>query len=160
MRISRRQVPKSLLYAQHPSVIQVFAHTPISAQSCNFVVFRLHPVYLLSTSLHRHMLWVPIWIASTCECNLNEYPQHIRVRVTDRHSRHLRRKIKFGTKNHKLAKTSGEKKILSELPATEPYNCRACLSHLPWLYNSPINNSVIDQKTVADQINLNLMKVI
>ena len=34
-----------------------------------------------------------------------------RVRVTDRHCRHLRRKIKFGTKNHKLAKTSGEKNI-------------------------------------------------
>ena len=34
----------------------------------------------------------------------------IRVRVTDRHCRHLRRKIKFSTKNHKLAKTSGDKK--------------------------------------------------
>ena len=37
--------------------------------------------------------------------------KHTRVRVTDRHCRHLRRKIKFGTKNHKLAKTSGEKNI-------------------------------------------------
>ena len=83
-----------------------------------------------------------------------------RVRVTDRHCRHLRRKIKFATKNHKLAKTSGKKKKSPELPATESYNCRACLSHLPWLYNSPINNSIIDQKTVADQVNLNLMKVI
>ena len=36
---------------------------------------------------------------------------YIGVRVTDRHCRHLRRKIKFGTKNHKLAKTSGEKNI-------------------------------------------------
>ena len=34
-----------------------------------------------------------------------------RVRVTDRHCRHLRRKIKFGTKKHKLAKISGEKNI-------------------------------------------------
>ena len=34
-----------------------------------------------------------------------------RVRVTDHHCRHLRRKIKFGTKNHKLVKTSGEKNI-------------------------------------------------
>ena len=34
-----------------------------------------------------------------------------RVRVTDRHCRHLLRKIKFGTKNHKLAKASGEKNI-------------------------------------------------
>ena len=54
-----------------------------------------------------------------------------RVRVTNRHCRHLCRKIKFDTKNHKLAKTSGEVKISPELPATEPYNCRACLSHLP-----------------------------
>ena len=37
--------------------------------------------------------------------------QCIRVRVTDRLWRHLRRKIKFGTKNHKLVKTSGEKNI-------------------------------------------------
>ena len=69
----------------------------------------------------------------------------ISVRVTDRHCRHLRRKIKFGTKNHRLTKTSGE--ISPELPGTEPYNSRACLSHLPWLYNSPINNSIFDQKT-------------
>ena len=34
-----------------------------------------------------------------------------RVRVTDRHCRHLRRKIKFVTKNHKLVKASGEKNI-------------------------------------------------
>ena len=33
-----------------------------------------------------------------------------RICVTGRHCRYLRRKIKFGTKNHKLAKTSGEKK--------------------------------------------------
>ena len=71
-----------------------------------------------------------------------------RVRVTDPHCRHLRRKIKFGTKNRKLAKTSGEKNILPELPATEPYNCRTCLSHRPWLNKSPINNSIIGQKTV------------
>ena len=43
----------------------------------------------------------------------------LRVHVTDRHCHHLRRKIKFGTKkNHRLAKTSGEK-ISPELPATE-----------------------------------------
>ena len=56
---------------------------------------------------------------------LNIMLLHFRVRVTDRHCRHLRRKIKFGTKNHKLAK-----KISPELPTTESYNCRACLSHL------------------------------
>ena len=67
----------------------------------------------------------------------------ISVRVTDRH---LRRKIKFGTKIIDWRKQVA-KKISPELPATEPYNCRACLSHLPWLYNSPINNSVINQKT-------------
>ena len=60
-----------------------------------------------------------------------EFVGNIRVRVTDRHCRHLGRKIKFGTKNHELVKTSGEKNISPELPATEPYNCRACLSHLP-----------------------------
>ena len=37
--------------------------------------------------------------------------ESLHIRVTDRHCRHLRRKIKFGTKNHKLAKTSGEKNI-------------------------------------------------
>ena len=60
----------------------------------------------------------------------------------------LAQKIKYGTKNHKLAKTSGEKNILPELPTAEPYNCCPCLSHLPWLYKSPINNSIIGQKTV------------
>ena len=25
----------------------------------------------------KHMLLVPIWNASTCQCNLNEFPQHI-----------------------------------------------------------------------------------
>ena len=40
----------------------------------------------------------------------------VRVRVTDRHCHHLRRKIKFGTKNHKLAKTSGEKKYRLNYP--------------------------------------------
>ena len=45
----------------------------------------------LSTSLLRHMLWVPIWIASTCRCNSNEYPQHmlfikkIRKKNTQKH---------------------------------------------------------------------------
>ena len=41
----------------------------------------------------------------------NIVSSELRVRVTDRHCHHLRRKIKFGTKNHKLAKTSGEKNI-------------------------------------------------
>ena len=45
---------------------------PMNAQSSNSVVFRLQPVYFLSTSLLRHMLWVPIRIASTCRCNSNE----------------------------------------------------------------------------------------
>ena len=57
-------------------------------------------------------------------------PNFCRVRITDCHCRHLRRKIKFGTKNHKLAKTSGEK-ISPESPTIEPYNCRTCLSRLP-----------------------------
>ena len=81
----------------------ITAHTPISALSSNSIVFRLPPVYGLSTSLQRHMLWVPVWIASACQvdaiqmsthnvsyvvgtylncidlssrCNSNEYPQH------------------------------------------------------------------------------------
>ena len=53
----------------------ITAHTPTSAQSSSSVVFRLQPVYFSSTSLYRHMLWVPIWIASICWCNSNEYPQ-------------------------------------------------------------------------------------
>ena len=36
------------------------AHTSISIQSSNSVVFRLQPMYFLSTSLQRHMLWVSI----------------------------------------------------------------------------------------------------
>ena len=38
----------------------ITAHTPISAQSSDFVVLRLQAVYFLSTSLQRHMLWVLI----------------------------------------------------------------------------------------------------
>ena len=34
----------------------ITAHIPMSTQSSNSVVFRLHPVYFLSTSLYRHML--------------------------------------------------------------------------------------------------------
>ena len=49
---------------------------PISTQSSNSVVFRLQQVYFLYTSLQRHMLWVLIWIASTCWCNSNENRQH------------------------------------------------------------------------------------
>ena len=40
-------------------------------------------------------------------------------------------KNKIWHKKHKLAKISGEKKKSPELPATESFNCRACLSHLP-----------------------------
>ena len=29
------------------------------------------------TFFKRHMLWVLIWIASTCRCNSNEYPQYM-----------------------------------------------------------------------------------
>ena len=32
-------------------------------------------VFLSTVSLYRHMLWVPMWIASICWCNSNEYPQ-------------------------------------------------------------------------------------
>ena len=38
----------------------IAADTPISAQSSHSVVFKLQPVYLLSTSLERHILLVPI----------------------------------------------------------------------------------------------------
>ena len=54
----------------------ITAHTPMSAWSSNSAVFRLKPVYFLSTSL-KYMLWIPIWIASTCQCNSNEYPLHM-----------------------------------------------------------------------------------
>ena len=36
------------------------APTLISTQSSNFLIFRLQPVYFLSTSLFRHITWVPI----------------------------------------------------------------------------------------------------
>ena len=55
----------------------ITAHTPISAQSRNSIIFRLQPVYFFFTSLYRHMLWVLIWIASTCWCISNEYPQYM-----------------------------------------------------------------------------------
>ena len=55
-----------------------------------------------------YVIWVYINLGVTIE-QMFKYPG--RVRVTDRHCRHLRRKIKFGTKNNKLAKTSGEKNI-------------------------------------------------
>ena len=38
----------------------ITAYTPIIAQSRNSAVLNLQPVYFLSTSLQRHMLWVPI----------------------------------------------------------------------------------------------------
>ena len=53
-----------------------------------------------------------------------------RVRVTDRHCRLLRRKINLAQKIINWRKQVA-KKISPESPATEPYNCRACLSHLP-----------------------------
>ena len=49
-------------------------------------------------------------------CNRDIHSVTYRVRDTDRHCRHLRRKIKFGTKNHKLAKTSGKKNYLLDYP--------------------------------------------
>ena len=35
-------------------------------------------------SLLRHMLWVLIWIASTCRCNSNEFPQHMSLWEVDK----------------------------------------------------------------------------
>ena len=61
------------------------------------------------------------WISKNCS-----------VRVTNCHCRHLRRKIKFGTKNHKLAKTSGEKKnhlnypLLSHIIVAHVYRTFPC----------------------------------
>ena len=51
------------------------------------------------------------YIANSLQTHIHLSHFIYRVRVTDHHCRHLRRKIKFGTKNHKLAKTSGEKNI-------------------------------------------------
>ena len=52
---------KIVLTPLHSIWITVFdlitAHTPIRAQSSNSIVFSLQPVYFLSNSLKRHMLW-------------------------------------------------------------------------------------------------------
>ena len=55
--------------------------------------------------------WGLFWYGNGFLHVINEKAPCYRVHVTDPHCRHLRRKIKFGTKNHKLAKTSGEKNI-------------------------------------------------
>ena len=53
-----------VLYYYNNNTCTVFdlfpAHTPISTQSSNSVVFRLQPVYFLPSSLCRHKLCVPI----------------------------------------------------------------------------------------------------
>ena len=57
---------------KHTSFELITAHTPLSAQSSKFVVFRLQAMYLICYK--KHTLWVPIWIASTSRCNSNEFP--------------------------------------------------------------------------------------
>ena len=54
----------------------ITTHTPISAQSSNFLSLQITAHALLSTSLNKRMLWAFIWITTKSQGN-SEYQQYI-----------------------------------------------------------------------------------